>query len=529
MNRKSVISAKNSRTTNTLFNFTSSMGGQFITILMHFIVRTVFINTLGKSYLGIGGLFSNILQMLSLAEFGVGSAIIYKLYEPLAKKDTKRIAVLMKFYKTVYRFIGLGVLLIGAILVPFLPVLIKDYGKLEALHINAAFIFMLYLMKTVSSYLFFAYKSAIIKADQKQYLITVISYFFTFGTTVLQIISLIVTRNFTIYVLIMIVNVIGLNIVCAKLADRMYPYINDRNTGSLPKEEVWEVFKDCGALFLYKLNGVVLKATDNIVLSVFLGLEMVAVYSNYYVLYTTLNSLFSHIFNSVSHSLGNLHASENEEKQYKIFKSTFLITAILGGTAGVGIFVVSNELVYSWIGEEWVLPQPFALLMGLEVFTLAFRLSISKFRTTMGLFQQAKFRPVAGMIINLVVSVALVNALGIVGVLIGTVVADWTTTMWFDPIIIHKYGYRNKFPVRNYFFKLLKYLLTSCLAGAIAYLICTHFMTGHGWLTVIVHAAIVVLIAPTALIASAYGTEEGSYVAKMALKSLKKVVRRVKK
>ena len=529
MNGKSVISAKNSRTTNTLFNFTSSMGGQFLTILMHFIVRTVFINTLGKSYLGIGGLFNNILQMLSLAEFGVGSAIIYKLYEPLAKKDTKRIAVLMKFYKTVYRVIGLAVLTIGALLIPFLPVLIKNYERLEALHINAAFIFMLYLMKTVSSYLFFAYKSAIIKADQKQYLINVISYFFTLSATILQIISLILTRNFTLYVIIMIVQIISQNIVCARLADRMYPYINDPNTESLPKDEVREVFKDCGALFLYKLNGVVLKATDNIVLSIFLGLEMVAVYSNYYVLYTTLSTLFNQIFNSVSHSLGNLHACESEEKQYRIFKSTFLITAILGSTAGVGIFVVSNELVYSWIGGEWVLPQPFALLMGIEVFTLAFRLSISKFRTTMGLFQQAKFRPVAGMIINLVVSVALVNVLGIVGVLIGTVVSDWATMMWFDPIIIHKYGYKNKFPVRNYFFKLLKYLLTACLSGAIAYMICTHFMVGHGWLSVIVHAAIVVLIAPTAMFASAYGTEEGSYVAGMAMKSLNKVIRRIKK
>jgi len=79
---------KNSRTVNTLYNFIINIGGQFITILMQFIVRTIFIQTLGKSYLGINGLFSNILSMLSLAELGVGNAILFKLYEPLSKNDT---------------------------------------------------------------------------------------------------------------------------------------------------------------------------------------------------------------------------------------------------------------------------------------------------------------------------------------------------------------------------------------------------------------------------------------------------------
>ena len=145
---------EHSRTTNTIYNFSTSMGGQLITIVMHFAVRTVFVHTLGKSYLGIGGLFSNILTMLSLAEFGVGSAIIFKLYKPIAEHDHHRIAVLMKFYKVVYRLIGLAVALIGVILIPFLPFLIKDYDRLISLHINAEIIFLLYLLKSVSSYLF---------------------------------------------------------------------------------------------------------------------------------------------------------------------------------------------------------------------------------------------------------------------------------------------------------------------------------------------------------------------------------------
>ena len=424
----SVLKKKNnSRTTNTLFNFTSSIGGQLITILMHFITRTVFIATLGKAYLGINGLFSNILMVLSLAEFGVGSAILFKLYEPLAKEDHHRIAILMKFYKMAYRVIGVAVTLVGLCLVPFLPMLINDYDKLTALHINAAFIFLLYLLRTVSSYLFFAYKSAIIQADQKEYLINLISYFFTIGASVLQIICMYLFRDYIIYVAI---------------------------------QEVFSIFKDCGALFLYKLNNVVLKATDNIVISKFIGIEAVGVYSNYYILYTTINTLFAKIYNAVSHSLGNLHTGSDREHEYKIFEAVMLITAILGGTAFIGIFICADELVDSWIGKEWLIEQPFAFLMGMELYTLGFRVALGKYRTTMGLFQQAKYRPVAGMIINLIVSIALVRNWGISGVLVGTIVADWTTMMWFDPIIIHKYGFENVVPVSRYFTKFLKYFFT---------------------------------------------------------------------
>ena len=478
----------NSRTTNTLFNFTSSIGAQLITILMHFIVRTVFIRTLGKSYLGISGLFSNILSMLSLAELGVGSAIIFKLYKPIAENDQHRITVLVKFYKRVYQFIGIAIGVIGISLIPFLPILISDYERLEHLNINAALILVLYLSKSVASYLFFAYKSSIIKANQKEYILHIIGYFFTFITALAQIVSLLIYPNFTVYVLIMVIQVIVQNMICARLADRMYPFINDKTDDKLDKKEVIEIFKDCGALLLYKMNAVVLKATDNIVLSMFIGLDIVAEYSNYYILYNTLNSLFTKIFESVTHSLGNLHASETTDKEYRVFETTMLITAIIGGTAGVGVFVVADELIDAWIGKDWVIVQPFSFLMGMEIFTNTYRIGLSQFRTSMGLFQQNKSRPVLGMIINIVLSIALVGKLGIVGVLIGTIVADWSTMMWLDPIVIHKYGYKNFYPVSGYFIKLAKNALIICGVAAADFMICSNLFTGWGWLSVIIHS-----------------------------------------
>ncbi|MBQ3392886.1 MAG: oligosaccharide flippase family protein [Lachnospiraceae bacterium] len=520
------LGQSHSRTTNTIFNFTSSIGGQMVVMIMNFVVRTFFIQTLGKQYLGINGLFSNILTMLSLAEMGVGSAILFKLYEPLAKKDEHRITVLMKFYKTAYRYIGIAVAAVGLCLVPFLPYMIKNYDHLLELNIRPAVIFLLYLLNSVSSYLFLAYKSAIIKADQKEYIITFISYIVTVARGVTQIIALVAGGPFELYVGISIFYVIVQNIIFALLADKMYPYINDRTDDKLSREETRGILKDCTALFIYKLNTVVLKSTDNLVLSVFLGLEMVGLYSNYYIFYTTIQTLFAKIFNAVSHSLGNLHTTKDRQHEYRIFKVVNLITVIMGGTAFIGIFVVADEFIRTWIGSEWVLEQPFSFIMGLELYTMAIRTALGKYRATMGLFQQAKYRPLAGMVINIVLSVALVGKMGISGVILATVIADWTTFMWYDPIIIHRHGFAGEFPVSGYFAVNGKYLLLILLTGAVDYYVCARFLTGMGWISVIVHALICGVTVPAVLLAAELRTEQGKYVRAMIMRYVRPLMRR---
>lgn len=519
----------NSRTTNTIYNFVTSIGAELVSIIMKFIVRTVFINTLGKSYLGIGSLFSNILSMLSLVDLGVGSAILFKLYDPLARRDEGRIRVLMKFYRTAYRVIGLAVAAIGVCLIPFLPALIKDIDKLNSLGLNATIIFLLYLFKSVSSYLFFAYRSAIIKADQKTYILQIVGYFFTVLTGVLQIVSLLVHPNFVLYICIGFVDTIIKNIVFAIISDRMYPFLKEKTEERMSREEVKGIFKDCGALFLYKINRVVVKATDNIVLSAFMGLETVGLYSNYYIFYTTIKTMFTRIFNSVAHSIGNLHATSRTDKEYKVFEAVMLVAAVLGGTAFVGIFACADEFVEVWIGSEWVLPQPFSLLMGLELFTLAVRAGLTRFRTAMGLFQQAKFRPVASMLINIVVSVALVNVWGICGVLVGTIASDWLTYMWFDPIVIHKYGFKGEFPVKTYFLKCMTYFVVCCIMGVIDWFICSRFFIGHGWFSVAVHILICGVSVPAVLVGLTYKTPEGKYLIALGTKVLKKIQAKFRK
>lgn len=503
---------KNSRIKNSTYNFVTSIGAQLVYTIMHFISRSVFINTLGENYLGINGLFDNILSLLSLAELGVGTAILYRLYSPLAENNKPKIQAWMHFYKQAYRIIGLVIACIGLCLIPFLPVIINGYEKLDMLGINAVVIYCLFLFRSVSSYLFFAYRSAIVRADQKEYLLTIVGYIVTVVTTILQIISLILLKDFIVYLVIAIVMLLAENITFAIISKKKYPYISEKPKEKVSREEVKDTIKDCFALMLYKINSIVLKSTDYIVLSVFMGLGVIGLYSNYYIFYTTIRSLLNKIFGSIVHSIGNLHATKRGDHEYLIFKTTIFASIILGATAGVGIFVVSDEFISTWIGEKWVIAQPFAMLMGLELFTLSLCTALGKFRNALGLFQQAKYRPVFSAIVNIVVSVVAVRFLGIVGVILGTIISYWTTFLVFDPVVLHKHGFGDKYPVKNFYFSVVSNLVVVSLAGFGLKLLCENILCGLGWFSVISHAAICGVTIPLVLFLVNWKKSETQYL-----------------
>lgn len=481
---------KASRTKNSILNLVTGIGGQLLIITLKFVTRTVFIHTLGKSYLGINGLFSDVLTMLSLTELGLDTAINFKLYKPLEEGNDKRIRILMKFYKNAYRFIGIIILLLGLCLIPVLPLLIKDYDSLAEIGVNAPIIFILYLLQSVSSYLFFAYKSAIVKADQKEYLLNIASYVVTIITNIFQIVILIVWKNFLLYTASLVLSNIFQNVIYAIIAERYYPKAFKKEEENLSLSEVKEIFKDISALFLYKVNGVVLKATDNMVLSAFIGVAIVGIYSNYLMFYSTIKSLLGKVYSAVKASMGNLFAVGNNEQCYRMFEVMNFLTAILYGTACVGVAVEANELIVCWIGEEYIIPQPFSVLLGIEILFVGLKTNLGQIRNVSGAFRQMWFRPLLGIIINLVVSIISVNFWGIYGVLLGTIVADLTTNFLVDPFIIHKHSFHNYKPVSEYYIRNVKYAVLLLVVGFVDMLICSNFLVGYGWISVIVHCLI---------------------------------------
>ena len=516
----------NSRTKNSILNVITSLGGQLLVTVLKFVVRTVFIYTLGKQYLGINGLFSEILTMLSLTELGIDTAINFKLYKPLAEGDDHRVRVLMKFYKTAYRVIGLVILAIGLCLIPALPYLIKDYASLETLGINAILIFILFLLQSVSSYLFFAYRSTVMKANQKKYVLDIADYAVTVVTYSAQILILVLLKDFVLYTATVIVFNIVKNLVNATIAKHYYPQFFAKETDKLSKEEIKDLFKDCGALFVYKVNNVVVKSTDNLVISAFIGLATVGQYSNYFLFYTTINSLLNKLYTAVKASMGNLFATSRVEKQYKFFQVMNYLSAVVFGTAGVGVAVCADELISTWVGADYVIAQPLAILVGTEILFHGLKINLGQIRSVSGVFRQMWFRPVLGIIINLGVSLLLVQFIGIYGVLLGTIAADVLANFLVDPMVIHKYSFNNYKPVSEYYKKNLIYLLLLAAVAAIDLLICRHLFVGHGWLSVILHVVIVGISVPAVFIGIYWKTDENQYLMHLIKRVFKKVFKK---
>lgn len=511
-----------SRTKNTIINAATGMGTQLLITVLQFIARTVFIQCLGRSYLGINSLFSNILTMLSLTELGLDTAINFKLYKPLAEGDAPRLQVLMKFYRRAYLVVGFTMIGLGLALVPCLPVLIKDYDSVILLGINPVLIFLLFLAQSSMSYLFFASKSAILKADQKMYITNRVHLYVTLVLTVIQIITLKLYSNFILYTVLSVFSVVILNLITARIAIKQYPKVFEKTDEHISREEVKGLFKDLGALFIFKANSVVVKATDNIVLSAFIGINIVGQYSNYALFFSSINVFLNKIYGAIDASIGNLFATEKLEKRYSFFKVTNYLTIIIFGMAAVGLAVCSDELIQTWIGYDYVISNNFAILIGVEMYLQGLKQNLMQIRNASGIFRQMWYRPLIGIIVNIVVSIWLVNIYGINGVIIGTIASDMCSNILFDPSIIYKYTFDGIKSVSEFYIKNIMYFLSIIIIYMIDKQVCSAFCVNHGWMSVAVHIVICGISVPLFVLIVFCKTEENKYLIQVAKKILKR-------
>lgn len=515
---------KNSRTKNSALSLVTGIGGQLLNEVLRFVTRTVFIYTLGKMFLGINGLFSEIMIMLSLTNLGVGTAIIYRLYKPIAENDEHQVRVLLKFYKKAYQAIGVVILVLGLCLLPFLEVLIKDYDRLGSIGLNAEVVYLLFLGQSVVSYFFFAYRNCVFAADQKQYLVNGVNMITSIVTAVVQIAVLYLWHDFIIYLLVGIIDGILKNVVIAIMTYRQYPNYFTKEVDSLPREEVKLMFKDCGALLVYRMSIVISKSTGNLILSTFIGLAIVGLYSNYVMLYAATTMLISQILGAIKGSLGNLYATATNESKYFFFEVTNFATIIIAGTIGVIIALCTDELVDAWIGNDYVLSQPFSILMGVEVLTFGMQTNLGQVRNVAGLFRQMWIRPVISMLVTLVSTIVFVQYIEIYAIPLGIILGRMVIFA-ADPIILHRIGFKNVKPATVYYTRNIKYILVITLIGIVDYYLCQFVMPSHGWLSVITHIVLCGLTVPPAFVIIFRKSPECSYLINKFSPLVKKVTK----
>lgn len=421
-----------SRLGNTLRNFKFGAAAQLVVTLLGFVSRTVFIRVLGMEYSGVNGLYTSILDVLSLTELGLADVVIYSLYKPLAEGDTDRLAALMGYYKVIYRYIALAVDAIGLCLVPFLRVLVKS--QIDRFHL--VLYYLMFLANSVCSYLL-VYKASIIQADQKRYLISKYNMLFKLLATLLQIVLLLVLRNFTVYLSIQIGMTVVNNLYVSRKADRLYPCLREKR--ELPKEEKKAIFRDVRHMFSYKAGGQLLTGTDNLYISSMISTATVGIYDNYTMIQTMVVSAFTNTLNqAVLGSIGNLNATGTQEQKKRIFDVYSLVFSWITTFCALSLLALYNPFIRIWAGEDWLLPMSTVAVICLNYFLPNVLTPVWSYRNTTGLFRETRNILLYAAGINLVLSYFLGVKWGLTGILAATSISRLLTSFWFEPYILHK-------------------------------------------------------------------------------------------
>ena len=426
--------------------------GNLTTQLLGFILRTVFISYLGDTLNGINDLYTGILSVLSLAELGVGTALNYSLYGPVARKDYEKIKSYMQLYKKAYRVIGLVIAVIGLAISPFLPYLVKQPQGVSVRDLTLYY--FIFLFNTVSTY-FVAYKYSLAYAEQKNYIQTNTITITKMITVTLQIAVIVTTRNFYLYLLTAAAVELIQKIFISWYLNKLYPYLKDKNVKKLSKEETGEVVTKTKALVFHKVGDVARLQTDSMIISAFINVTLVGFVGNYNMILNSVANFVNIIFNSVLSSFGNLIATESKEKQYSVFKVYRFFACWVYGFSAVGFFLLLTPFIVIWQGPEKVLAAGAVACILIDYYFKGDRIVLSNFKTAAGVFEQDKYLALIQGVVNLILSIVLVQKIGLVGIYIGTIVSGLIANIT-KPFIIYKVCFEKS--VKTYFLDSVKYL-----------------------------------------------------------------------
>lgn len=449
------------RMKNSVRNIVYRLISQIATIILKFVSRTIFIQILGVEYLGINGLFSEILQMLSLTDLGFGTAMVFSMYKPLAEHDEKKLTQLVALYKKIYTIIAIVITVVGIGLIPFLQYLVNMDQNIPYLKVY----YLLYLANTVSSYLV-VYKTCILNADQKNYLVskynTIFSFLSLIGTTVF----LLLTHNFMVYLIVQVVFTYANNFYTSHVAEKMYPYIKNK-VERLPKEEGKHIFNNVKSVFIYKLSNTLVGSTDNTLISILIGTVTVGFYSNYSMIVNNITIFVNIIFSSVTASIGNLVVEANKKKNYEVYQMMQFISYILSTVVISGTYLLINDFVYVWLGENYLFDPLIVLAITVNMYFSIVLMPIWSYREATGMYLQTKYVMVATAVVNLIASIILGKILGLAGILFATSIARISTYFWYEPKLLFAQFFGKK--VLNYYKGIVGNILATLVVVTMCY------------------------------------------------------------
>ena len=504
------------RTKYSIYNSISSLISSTTTILLGFVSQAIFIRLLGIEYLGLNGLFTNIITMLSFFELGMGNAIVYNLYKPIANKDEKKIKALMNFYKKAYNVIALLVFSVGMLVLPF----IKFFVGKVSVDINLYLVFFLFLLSTVSTYLI-AYKRSLLYANQQNYVINIVHTIYTIVLNVGQLSIVYFTKNYYLYLATKIVCQLVENIIISHQSNKYYPLLKDANNEHIDKETEKNIFNKVKALLFHKVGASLVNGTDNIIISKFLGVFTVGLYTNYELLTRACYTMFSQVISSTTASVGNLLASKDSNKAFSVFNNMRFFNFWISAFTATSLLVIAQPFIEIWIGKEGLLPLFVLIVIAFNYFQKMQRCTFATFKDSSGIWEEDKFVPLVESAINIIASIVFVKLFGLGGVFLGTIVSGFSYWGYSYP----KYVYKNLFnrSYLDYAKETLGYIFLFVGIASLTYFISTFIVLNNGLLQVVANASLCLVLPNLIIILLFRKSEEFKYMMGIFKKIFKKL------
>lgn len=454
------------RTKRSLINISVSIVSRILVTLLPFATRTIMIQTIGIEYLGVDSLFASVLNMLSLSELGFSSAVVYSMYKPVAVGDDESVRGLLCFYKAVYRVIGFIILGVGLILLPNLQWFIAE-GTTYPSDINIYIVYLVLLVNAASSYFLFSYKSAVLIATMRNDIDSIIDTVRSIVSHGLQIVALLLFREYYLYIFILPIVTIANNIFRAILINKKYPQY--RGKGKLSKEDRYGILTRVGALIGNKLGGVVFTSVDSIVISKYLGLIVLAKYTNYFTIFSAVFAIETTVYSAIQSVIGNSLVSNSKENNFSLFKDLFNITIIISFVCVCCFTTLYQPFMAIWVGSDNLLSIEIPLLLALYYFIKSTRKPLFTFYEAAGLWRADFLKPYVSVIVNLVMNVVLVQIIGLPGVIISSIIALAVVEMPWESIVFFKHYFNVK--VTEYVVLVLKSVIFCSIAFVITFFV----------------------------------------------------------
>lgn len=432
---------KLTRTKNSIKGLASGITNKILLLLIPFVVRTIFIHTLGVEYLGLNSLFASVIDILSLAELGIGSAIVFHLYKEVAENNTKKIAAYINFYKKVYRIIGTIILTIGLLIIPILKYISKTDIPQD---VDITVIYLLFLFNTVIPYFLFTYKTSILMAYQENYIINNINTLMKVLLNIFQAVFLLLGQHYYFYVILLLTFTTIENIATAIYSKIKHP--NILASGNLSKAEQKEIFKKVKALFLYRIGGIVLASVDSIIISATLGLAILGKYNNYYYVISALFGFFQIFNQSILAGVGNSVATESIGKNKKDFDILNFSLGWVVCFCTICLLCLYQPFITLWIGEKYLFDIGVVILLSIYFYVWKMMEIVNVYKDATGLWEYDQYRPIVASTINLVLNIILVKYIGIYGIIISTIVSilfiifPWSSYTLFNKYFQYGFG-----------------------------------------------------------------------------------------